>query len=146
MEDFKFNTPQSSTPLQVWIVILDKHFSCRNRLEIFQPYVVMPDWVPPSTIIQSREQVQKIVEKIEGRRLPTIYTDGSGILGKIEASFVLSSRSKSRYLRTEKKYTVYSAELCRIYKALKIISNISINTPNQSPQIFHLFTDNQAAI
>ena len=123
MEDFRPDTPQPPTLLQAWTAILDNNFSCRNRLEPFQPYVVMPDWIPPSTVIRSREKARKIIEKIEERGLPTIYTDGSGISEKIGTSFVLSSESKSCYLRTEKKYTVYSAELCGICEALRAIFN-----------------------
>ena len=106
----------------------------------------MPDWIPPSTIIPSREQARKMVEKIEERRLPTVYTDGSGISGKIGASFVLPSGSEGRYLGTENEYTVYSAELCGIYEALRAISYTYTGIPNQSSKVLHIFTDNQAAI
>ena len=87
-----------------------------------------------------------MVEKIEERRPPTVYTDGSSILGKIGASFVLPSGSEGRYLGTENEYTVYSAELCGIYEALRAISYTYTGIPNQSSKVLHIFTDNQAAI
>ena len=145
-KDFRPDAPQLRTSLQAWTAILDKDFGCRNRLEPFQPHIVMPDWVPPSTTIQSREQARKIVDKTERRGLSTVYTDGSGISGKIRASFVLPSGSKDRYVGTEKKYTVYSAELCGICEALIAILNTFLDTPNQTPQVFYIFTDNQATI
>ena len=86
------------------------------------------------------------MEKIEGRGLPTVYTDGSGISGKIGASFVLTSGSEGRYVGTEKEYTVYSAELCGICETLRVISNTLLDTPHQTSRIYHIFTDNQAAI
>ena len=145
-KDFRPDAPQPRTSLQAWIAILDKDFGCRNRLEPFQPYIVMPDWIPPPTTIQSREQARKMVEKIEGKELLTIYTDGSGISEKIGASFVLSSGSEGRYVGTEKEYTEYAAELCGIYEAIRAISNTRLDTRHQNPRIFHIFTDNQAAI
>ena len=55
---------------------------------------------------------------------------------------MLLSESKDRYLETEKKYIVYSAELCGIYEALKAISNILQDSPHQILRIFYIFTDN----
>ena len=105
----------------------------------------MPDWIPSSIAIRSQEQARKIVEKIEKKRIPTAYTDGSGISGKIRASFVLLLGSEGRYLETEEEYTVYSAELCGICETLRAIFYTTTIT-DQSPKIFHMFTDNQAAI
>ena len=73
----------------------------------------------------------------------TVYTDGSGILGKIGASFVLPWESKGRYIGTAKEYTVYSAELCGIFEALRELSQSGFH---QWPTIIHIFIDNQAAI
>ena len=144
-KNFRPDAPQPRTSLQAWTAILDQDFDCRNRLEPFQPYIVMPDWIPPLIAIRSREQARKMVEKIERKGIPTAYTDGSGISGKIGASFVLPSGSEGRYLGTEEEYTVYSAELCGICEALRAIS-YTITITDQSPKIFHMFTDNQAAI
>ena len=82
----------------------------------------MPDWIPPSIAIRSREQARKIVEKIKEKRILTIYTDGSGILKKIGVLFVLLLENEGRYLETEKEYTIYSAELYGICETLKAVS------------------------
>ena len=128
------------------MAILDKDCGCRNRLEPFEPYIVMPDWIPPSTIIPPWEQARKIGEKSEGKRLPTVCTDRSSISGKIGALFVLPSGSESRYLGTENEYTVYSAELCGIYEALRAISYTYTGIPYQSSNKLYIFTDYQATI
>ena len=131
-----------TSPLKAWTTILKEKFIGEKKLEGFQSNIVMPDWLPPSTSIQSREQTRKTVEKLEGKKLSTCYTDGSGIAGKIGAACVLMSQSFGSYLGTDDDYTVYAAELTGIFEALSTI----YSRTNVGPQTWHIFTDNQAAI
>ena len=130
------------SPLKAWISILEEKFIQGKRLETFQPNVVMPDWIPPPISLQTRVDARKTIENAENKKLPTCYTDGSGIAGRIGSACVLMSQSFGSYLGTDDDYTVYAAELMGIFEAL----NTMYYRTMLGPLTYYVFTDNQATI
>jgi len=116
----------------------------KEGLEERKPWVVEPWWEPPSvTIAESRDEAKKNHERITaatGQRI-TIYTDGSGINGKVGAAAVSSdgATARSAYLGRGTEYTVYAAELLGILMALSMVEG-------QGAARAVIFTDNQASL
>lgn len=95
---------------------------------------------------QAINQHKTSVQNSMGEGLLPIYTDGSGINGKIGASAVTASISDQAYLGPDTQYTVFAGELYGILLALHIayfIIQIEKRTNTKTPIIY---TDNQAAL
>lgn len=103
-----------------------------------------PWWTPPPVTI--RENVELAIAKHKeitiGSDPPlAIYSDGSGINGKVGAAAIASTLSThaQAYLGEESTTTVYAAELIGALLAI----NIAIRA--RKP-VVAIFTDNQAAL
>ena len=72
----------------------------------------------------------------------TIYTDGSGIEGKIGAATYNSATNEAshQYLGSEAQFNVYTAELTAVHLAVKQLENHS------ECRLCRIYTDSQAAI
>lgn len=95
-------------------------------IEISAPFLAPPWWTPPSTTItSSKEQAisqhNTAIQTSTSQGLLPIYTDGSGINGKIGASAVTTSISDQAYLGPDTQYTVFAGELYGILLALHIV-------------------------
>ncbi|GFF96867.1 hypothetical protein IFM47457_11104 [Aspergillus lentulus] len=115
-----------------------------RNLECIQPYITAPYWTPPDvTIDASAEQAITEHDVILGQSQPAVavYTDGSGINGKIGAAAVCPQYLETRaaYMGEQSEDTVYAAELQGIFLALIIIIRRRICQAV-------VFTDNQAAL
>lgn len=122
-----------------------------ENIEVSTPFLVPPWWTPPlitvaSTKEQAINQHKTTVQNSMGEGLVPIFTDGSGINGKIGASAVTASISDQAYLGPDTQYTVFAGELYGILLALHIayfIIQIEKRTNTKTPIIY---TDNQAAL
>jgi ribonuclease HI len=98
---------------------------------------------PPVTIMESREAAEKEHTRMINSAEPplTIYTDGSGIHGKVGAAAVAPAlrTQELAYLGKETTTTVYAAELLGILMGFGIILT-------SNPCKAAMFTDNQAAL
>lgn len=123
------------------------------QLERRIPYPTSPWWQPPETTIAANDQESIATHDVVIARKThlVIYTDGSGIDGKVGASAVtlfspfagatpMIADRKQAYLGPLTDYTVYSGELAGLDLALKIVEE----NPSEKPVA--IFTDNQAAI
>ena len=114
-------------------------------------YLAPPWWTPPKiTIAASKELAishhNNTVYNDANTSLLPIYTDGSGINGKIGASAVTSTISDQAYLGPDTQYTVFTGKLYVIFLALNIafyVISIEQRTGIKMPIIY---TDNQAAL
>ena len=114
-------------------------------------YLASPWWTPPKiTIAASKELAishhNNTVYNDANTSLLPIYTDGSGINGKIGASAVTSTISDQAYLGPDTQYTVFTGKLYVIFLALNIafyVISIEQRTGIKMPIIY---TDNQAAL
>lgn len=70
-----------------------------------------------------------------------IYTDGSGINGKVGAAVVGPGFTSNSFLGLADSFTVYSAELYGIYLATEKTLELS-----HSPKIIIIYVDNQSAL
>lgn len=114
------------------------------NLEFIQPYIAAPYWEPPDvTIDKSAEQAIKGHNNLTGHGQSTIalYTDGSGIHGRVGAAAVCPQYQETRtaYMGEQSEAILYAAELQGIFLALIIILR------HRSSQAV-VFTDNQAAL
>lgn len=140
---------RAKTPLEV----ITRRFELRTNqsiqtLEKIIPYVTSPWWIPPISHIartkaEGREQHDKATSMRDQQQL-VVYTDGSGINGKIGASAVAPSIGVIRktFLGPTALYTVYSGELQGIAMALSITLDRSVSGIKHAT----IFTDNQGAI
>ncbi|KAI3054683.1 hypothetical protein CBS147353_11406 [Aspergillus niger] len=115
-----------------------------GNLECIQPYITAPYWTPPDVTIDAcAEQAIAEHDTIAGQSqsVVTVYTDGSGINGKIGAAAVCARYQETRaaYMGDQSETTVYAAELQGIFLALIIIIRHRISRAV-------VFTDNQAAL
>lgn len=121
-----------------------------KNLEKIRPYIMSPWWEPPRTHL-ANTKLQAKSEHIESLKtlaphLLRIYTDGSGINGKIGASATCSQKTMSAYVGKSESYTVCYAELYGILMTTSLTHTI-INIERQ-PGITStiIYTDNRAAI
>lgn len=91
-----------------------------ENLEMIVPYSAPPWWIPPKLIIEGSKEKAEAAHKelIVTTKAKLIYTDGSGINGKIGAAAVGGGITGRAYLGPSTSYTVYSAELYGIILAL----------------------------
>lgn len=105
-----------------------------------------PWWIPPPTIIHKDKTTAKSAHQHLLKSQPQdenliVYTDGSGINGKIGAAAVGPSSTWNSFLGPAESFTVYSAELYGIYLA----SLMTIQTDHNSKSLI-ICVDNQSAI
>ncbi|KNG79995.1 putative reverse transcriptase [Aspergillus nomiae NRRL 13137] len=109
--------------------------------ETRKPYILAPWEAPLETVIDSHDAALEFHKGYCARRQGiAVYTDGSGLNGRIGASAVSISRGwiHSRTLGTEGESTVYAGELTGIRMALHKLRKEKL------PAI--IFVDSQAAI
>ncbi|EDN04466.1 predicted protein [Histoplasma mississippiense (nom. inval.)] len=115
-----------------------------SYLESRIPFPVKPWWRAPTiTITEGREAAERLhTHIISGADPPlAVYTDGSGIHGKVGAAALAPSihTQELAYLGKETSTTVYAAELLGIHMGLNLI----LASDRRRAAIF---TDNQAAL
>ncbi|CBF76131.1 ribonuclease H family protein [Aspergillus nidulans FGSC A4] len=117
--------------------------SLRN-LEQILPFSVAPHWVSPDIIIDGDAETAIETHRNILNRAPrpiALYTDGSGINGRVGAAAICPKYliSRSSYMGQQSESTVYVAELQGILLALVIILQ-------RQMQHAVIFTDNQATL
>jgi hypothetical protein len=116
-----------------------------NDVEQQLPFAVPPWWEPPGIVIAKDKETAKAAHTsltaTRGHDL-RVYTDGSGINGKIGAAAVAPEVQITRtaYLGRDDTHTVYSAELEGIFMAI----TIALAQPYHNR--LTIFTDSQSAI
>ncbi|KAI3053336.1 hypothetical protein CBS147353_11489 [Aspergillus niger] len=115
-----------------------------DGLESIQPFIAAPYWMPPEIIID--ENAERAMEQHEattgqGQSVTAVYTNGSGIKGRVGAAAVCPQyyETRSVYMGELSEATVYAAELQGILLAMVIILRRQIRR-------VVIFTDNQAAL
>ena len=144
-------TRRDKTPLEVLCLHVERKAGIHpNKLEKIQPYIVPPWWRPPKaqiapTKLQAKSEHLQILQTPEPHRL-RIYTDGSGINGKIGAAAVCDQKILRAYIGRADLYTVCYGELYGILMATSL-TNLIINIEKQcNITTATIYTDNQAAI
>ena len=135
---------RDASPLQRLEAEFDKGQYRLGELEVRAPYITPPWWVPPgSTILSSKDEARTHHNRIllEDPGALILYTDGTGIDGKVAAAAInpFMAQERAVYLGPEESFNVYSAELYGILMAIEM----AIEDGRKS---CHIFTDNQAAI
>ncbi|KAJ5552062.1 reverse transcriptase [Penicillium frequentans] len=113
----------------------------QGEWESRRAYVRAPWQAPPEVVILERDEAVKThleISKNQGKLL--IYTDGSGIEGKVGAAAVVEATHEHRHCQmgTEQDSTVYSAELRAIEMATELVQ--------EHTQHAVIFSDSQAAL
>lgn len=141
-----YPTANRSSPLKTIENSLKRRIGTEafNDLEVREAFVVKPWWNPPTIKIhESREAAEREHNAITTAPAAplAIYTDGSGINGKVGAAAVAPTLGthRSAYLGLETAATVYAAELLGIPMALEIVKGTSQLRVD-------VFTDNQSAL
>jgi ribonuclease HI len=115
-----------------------------KNLETREPFVVEPWWTPPPIFIEEdREAAEQRHEQLTAGPVPTlaIYTDGSGVHGKVGAAAVapaLNAHAQA-YLGRQTTATVYAAEL------VGMLMGVEMATRSNRGRVL-IFMDNQAAL
>jgi ribonuclease HI len=115
-----------------------------KNLETREPFVVEPWCTPPPIFIEEdREAAEQRHEQLTAGPVPTlaIYTDGSGVHGKVGAAAVapaLNAHAQA-YLGRQTTATVYAAEL------VGMLIGVEMATRSNRGRVL-IFTDNQAAL
>ena len=116
-----------------------------ERIEAIEPFIRPPWWMPKAKIQVSatKDEAQKLHDELGKKAaMQAIYTDGSGIEGKVGAAMyhVASGNVCLQHLGTEAQYNVFAAEL-----EAMCLSAIEVQKNNQHCA-WNLYTDSQAAI
>ncbi|KAJ5110838.1 zinc knuckle domain protein [Penicillium argentinense] len=115
-------------------------------------FVQAPWQAPPDVFIEDREMAVKthdhILSKDPSERPLILYTDGSGIEGKIGAAVVvdLEDHHAHSQMGGEETSTVYAAELSAIEMALKLILEATEPWAAQARNGLVIFADSQGAL
>jgi ribonuclease HI len=117
------------------------------EIETIEPFIRPPWWTAriQFQIAESKEAAKQQHDRITSNPADTvsIYTDGSGIDGKIGAAACNGQcrEDKNRqYLGNENQFNVYAAELTAMNLAVEIAQESNEHT------VWHIFADSQAAI
>jgi ribonuclease HI len=111
-------------------------------------YVRAPWQAPPEVHILERDEAVKIHSEIsakdQSQNQLIIYTDGSGIEGKVGAAAVVNTTLEHRHsqMGLEEDSTVYSAELRAIEMATDLIQELQYGRTRHAT----IFSDSQAAL
>ena len=117
----------------------------QGPMEKRTPYVVPPWWEPPRTKICRTKEASIMKNMIHTRdrnnNALDIYTDDSGINGKIGASAYAPQleATQRKHLGDDEHFTMYAGEL----KGIDMAYQIAMDT---KPPALNIWTDNQAAI
>lgn len=138
------------SPLEILCRRFEKRFNCKiEHLERTLPFITPPWWIPPLIEIapskhEAKASHESIIQAHDPQKQLIVYTDGSGINGKIGAAAVIPSQNITlkAYLGPAHFFTVYSGELQKVAMALNSTSSAS----NQLIRRVTIFTDNQSAI
>lgn len=144
------NVTKNISPLEILCHRLGKRFDCKiEDLEQTIPFITPPWLAPPFTkIAASKREAEtchdNIIQAYNPQKQLIIYTDGSGINGKIGAAAHIPSQNTTlkAYLGPNSLFMVYSGELQGLVMAL----NSSSSFHHLSTQKVTTFTDNQSAI
>ncbi|OQD72542.1 hypothetical protein PENANT_c238G09961, partial [Penicillium antarcticum] len=115
-------------------------------------FVLAPWQAPPEVIIEDREAAvnnhNQILTKDPGARPLILYTDGSGIDGKIGAAAVvgLEDQHVHSQMGDDNTSTVYAAELRAIEMALEMVLESTEPWAKQAKNGIVIFVDSQAAL
>lgn len=115
-------------------------------------FVLAPWQAPPEVIIEDRETAvafhEQIVVKASNERPLIIYTDGSGIEGRVGAAVVIDLENHVAHsqMGDDNTTTVYAAELHAIEMALESIVNSTEPWVAQARNGLVIFADSQAAL
>ena len=121
-----------------------------REMETIRPFINPPWWSPNIRIRIDKEKKKEAVvshyqalHQAQQRQALIIYTDGSGIDGKIGAAIVATNMNyKARkHLGTNKIYNVFGAELEGIHMA----TTLAYDKRHEHEECI-IFTDNQSAI
>ncbi len=138
------------SPLEILCRRFEKHFNYKiENLEQTLPFITPPWWNPPCTEIALSKQEAKtsqdnIIQANDPQKQLIIYTDRSGINGKIGAATFIPSQNIAvkAYLGPTHYFSVYSDELQAVAMALNSTSFSNC----QLTQKVTIFTDNQSVI
>jgi hypothetical protein len=118
-----------------------------TKIKSIKPYIRPPWWLPKVQIrmSQSKGDAKTLYDDIQELADPTtaaIYTDGSGIEGKIGAAMYSPTMNKTLYqhLGTETQYNVFIAEVTALKSAAEIMQEDHPYTE------CHIYADSQSAI
>ena len=113
-------------------------------LEIITPFAAPPWWIPPKVQLDCNKEAAEKAHKalIETTNALLIYTDGSGINGKIGAAAVSPNQTVRSYLGPSTSFTVYSGELYGMALAMIMV----LQSQEPPPKQLIVCIDNQAAI
>ncbi len=114
------------------------------EIETIEPFIRPPWWTSriQIQIAEDKDSAKKQHEHITAEManaLP-IYTDGSGIEGKIGAAACGGHRTGTQHLGNDKQFNVYAAELTAMNLAVELAEE------NVEHTTWHIFADSQAAI
>lgn len=139
---------RSISPLEMLTTRLEKRTGVKAKeMEKITPFAAAPWWIPPNIRIMPNKKTaeQNHKEQLQKEKAHYIYSDGSGINGKIGAAAVSTATEtptiRRTYLGPSTFFTVYSAELYGIAMAASI--GLHLNTAHTKVIIC---IDNQAAI
>ncbi|KAJ5117510.1 zinc knuckle domain protein [Penicillium atrosanguineum] len=125
---------------------LTRHWESRKA------FVQAPWQAPPEVIIEDREVAVERHDRIlaiDWRERPTIlYTDGSGIEGRIGAAAIVDLEDQHAHsqMGDENTSTVYAAELRAIEMALALVLESTEPWAEQAKNGLVIFADSQAAL
>ena len=94
-----------------------------DTIEKLQPFSAPPDWIPSKIVIhKTKEKAKKLAEETLNEGYTKVDTDGSGITKKVGAAAVSTDIDSAfgGYLGTSNWYTVYSAKMHGILRALTV--------------------------
>ena len=120
-----------------------------QKIETIEPYIRPPWWTSATKlrIVTTKDNTADLHEKLQttaanSRDIMTIYTDGSGIKGKIGAAAynATSEETNHQLLGDETHYNVYATKLTAIHLAVTQWEKSQTEYP-----ICRIFIDNQAA-
>src|SRR5436190_21154671 len=117
------------------------------RIETIETHIRTPWWTPTAKIKVdttkeiAKDQHDKTQTYLETMTV-TIYTDGSGIEGKIGAAAYnsVTNEASHQYLGSEMQFNVYTAELTALHLTVKQLRN------HCECWTCRIYTDSQAAI
>ena len=116
-----------------------------ERIEAIEPFI-RPLWWMPKVKIQvsaTKDEAKKLHEELVKKAdVQAIYTDGSGIEGKVGAAMYHAATGNARlqHLGTQAQYNVFAAELTAMCLSAAELQK------NDQHHAWNLYTDSQAAI
>ncbi|KAJ5543315.1 zinc knuckle domain protein [Penicillium sp. DV-2018c] len=123
-----------------------------SKWESRKAFIQAPWQAPPKVIIEDREVAvnhhDEILAKVSEKRPLIMYTDGSGIDGKIGAAAVIDLQPQHAHsqMGDDETSTVYAAELRAIEMALTMALESTEPWVEQTKNGFVIFADSQAAL